>query len=165
VCDSELFNRPEPAAVVSTTSTTLQADEEDRALLTTTLKLPKNATLAEIEQSLRRRGFEIQIVPKALSGFLEIGTKPRKFSFSRSIRYKPRWFVLFPGSKFVSYFKSPHDVDCKPEKGRIFFHGSIHCPSPLEILINSRSELHKLRACSSEIADVWAKSLRQSIEG
>lgn len=154
VCDETLFKPPEDLHLPSTV---LQADEEDRHLLIDTLKLPKGASLRMIEKALRRKGFDIQVLPKPFSGFLEIGYRPKSLLFTKSLRYKARWFVLYPNSDYLVFYKSPHDVDVKPEKGRIPL-----IPSNLQehhslpqFFIHSHGQAFTLRAESRETALQW----------
>jgi hypothetical protein len=99
----------------------VEIDSEDTEKLRMTLKLERGVSLTTIQQELEKRGIDISIVPKAQCGFMEIKHKSigLKKVFKKN-SYKVRWIVHNPGTSYISLYRSPYDVDCKPEHSRIF---------------------------------------------
>jgi len=99
----------------------VEFDSEDTERLRTTLRLERGCSLSTIQSELEKRGIDVKIIPRAQCGFMEIKHKPSgiKKIFKKSA-FKIRWIVHNPGTSYISLYRSPYDVDCLPEKDRIF---------------------------------------------
>eukprot|EP00475_Leptophrys_vorax_P009191 TRINITY_DN1606_c0_g1_i1.p1 TRINITY_DN1606_c0_g1~~TRINITY_DN1606_c0_g1_i1.p1 ORF type:complete len:438 (+),score=118.20 TRINITY_DN1606_c0_g1_i1:54-1367(+) len=103
----------------------VEFDSEDTERLRQTLKLDRGVSLGTIQAELEKRGIDIAIIPKAQCGFMEIKHKHSGVKkFFKKGAFKVRWIVHNPGTSYISLYRSPYDVDCVPEKGRIFLRES-----------------------------------------
>jgi len=99
----------------------VEFDSEDTERLRKTLRLERGSSLSTIQSELEKRGIDVKLIPKSLSTFMEIKHKSTgiKKMFKKS-SFKIRWIVHNPGTSYISLYRSPYEVDCLPEKDRIF---------------------------------------------
>jgi hypothetical protein len=137
----------------------IQVDEGDLELLKATMRLRPKSTMLDIQGELQRIGMKVNLVAIAHSGFLEVQTDKKTFGLATKSKLKPRWVVHFPDTMALMVFKSPYDLESRPEKmrvplGEVALIETGETSSEFVLVLKSKQSI-RFKADSESTAMVW----------